>query len=345
MEQRAAEAAEITSRAVLDRDSLEADVTSLREQIQSLETAMIAEKSTTTGLEVDLRTTSERREELEAAVNAKDQEMQQLVHEIDGLRRQIEEYVDLKGRLQGEISRLESTVHETRTELSATQESASQLTASLVTSQVARAGLLEHITSLESSLAQHREESAQELSNLQETHAHSLAEERSRVSELGSSLTAAGAGLSELRERLNNTILSMEDERNTLLSDISSLKQSLETSDRDVRCLEGSYEISRVALQDVTKELGEMRGELEALQIRFAAEVQQSVTLASALEETNGRIRRMEKETATVEVLKKADEKTIRQISTSYGKLRKFHADCLAEMDEIVGIIQERERD
>jgi hypothetical protein len=112
-----------------------------------------------------------------------------------------------------------------------------------------------------------------------------------------------------------------------------------------MRHLESCYETSRVALQNVTKELGETHGELEAVQIKFVTEVQRSATLASALEETNGQIRRMEKETATMEVLKRADEETIRQVSMCYSKLRKLHADCLAEMDEIVGIIQERERD
>lgn len=52
-----------------------ADVVSLRERVQSLETAIIVEKLVTVGLKDELQTASERRDVLEIVTNAKDQEV------------------------------------------------------------------------------------------------------------------------------------------------------------------------------------------------------------------------------------------------------------------------------
>jgi len=177
-----------------------ADVVSLRERVRSLETAIITEKLVTVGLKDDLQTTSERRDTLEVVASAKDQEIRRFEQEIGGLGRQIEEHVALKRRLQAEISGLESTLSETRMKLSITQEDASQLTTSLAMSQVTRVELLAQITSLESSMTQHRVECTQELSSLQSTHALSLAEERTRVSELEASLAVAESNIVELQD-------------------------------------------------------------------------------------------------------------------------------------------------
>ncbi|KAF9652472.1 hypothetical protein BDM02DRAFT_2755432 [Thelephora ganbajun] len=103
----------LAERAELDRDSFGVHVTSLREQVQSLETAIVAERSTVADPKDDLRIASERRDAFAATANAKDQE-------INGLRRQIEEYVTLKGKLRDDISGLESALYETRAKFSIT---------------------------------------------------------------------------------------------------------------------------------------------------------------------------------------------------------------------------------
>jgi len=314
-------------------------VTSLREQVQSLETAIIAEKLAVVGFKDHLQTISEGKDAFEAAANAKDQEIRRLEQEIDGFRRQTEEHVAIKGKLQDEILGLESTLAEMRAKLSTAQEDVSQLTTSLATSQVTRAGLLAQIASLESSLVQHRAESTQEVLNLRSAHELSLSEKKTRVSELESSLAVAESTLAELQERLENTTISMEDERNALRSDISSLQRSLGESEGAVRRLETSHEFSKLAFQNVTKELGGKRSELDALRTQFIAETQKSAALADALEEANGRIQGVEKEIVTVEAAKKVDEEVIRRATAGYSKLRKFHVECLAEMDGLVGSI------
>ena len=280
-----------------------------------------------------------RKDAFEAAANAKGQEIRRLEQEINGFRRQTEEHVALKENLQDEIAGLESTLAETRRKLSTAQEDASQLTTSLAMSKVTRAGLLAKIASLESSLVQHRAESTQEVLNLRSAHELSLSEKQTRVSELDSSLAVAESALAELQERLENNTVSMEDERNALRSHISSLQRSLEESDGAVRRLETSHETSRLIFQNVTKELDGKHSELDALQAQFVAETQKSAALADALEEPNGRIQRVEKEIVTVEAAKKVDEEIIRRATAGYSKLRKFHVECLAEMDGLVGSI------
>jgi len=295
---------------------------------------MIAEKMAATGIKDDLQTTLERRDMFEAASNAKDQKIQQLEQEAGGLRRKVEEYATLEGNLRDEILGLESTLFETRTRLSVTQEDASRSTTLLAISQITRTGLLAQITSLESLLAQHQAESGQELSDLRSAQALSLAEKQTRVFELESSLAVAGSSIAELQERLTIITSSVEDERNILQTKISSLQQSLEESNGAVGRLGSSDESSRLALQNVTKEL-------DVLQAQFVAEAQHSAALADALEEAQGRMQTAEKEIATMEVEKKADEEAVRLATTIYSKLRRLHAECLTEMDGLVGIIQE----
>jgi chromosome segregation ATPase len=340
LEQQAVEKAAAASRAELDRDSAEADVTSLREQVQSLETAIVSEKSVATDLKDDLQKTSERKDAFEAAANAKDQEIRRLEQEIDCLRRQIEESITLKGKLLHKILGLESTLCETKAELSATQEDASRLTTSLVESKASREGFLEQVASLRSSLAQQRTESTQELSNLRNATALSLAEKQTQVSELEFSLVVAESSLAELQDRLGTVTLSMEGERNALRSDISSLQQSLEESGGAVSRLESSHEASRLSLQSVTKELDGKRSELEALQGQSMAEAQRLAALAGALEEARGRRKRAEEEIVTMKAAKRADDEAIRRVAASYNKLRKLHVECLAEMDGLVGAVQ-----
>ena len=339
LEQQVIEKAEIARRAEIDRDSVGADVVSLRERVQSLETAIIAEKLATAGLKDDLQTTSERRDALEMVTNARDQEIRRFEQEIWGLGQKIEEHVALKRKLQDEIPGLESTLSETRTKLSITQGDASQLTTSLAMSQITRAGLLAQIASLESSITQYRAEYTQELSDLRIAHALSLAEERTRVSELESSLVVAESSIAELQERLKAMASLTEDERNALRVDLSSLQLSLQESNGAIRRLESSNESSMLALQMVTKDLDGKCSELEVLQARFAAKVQQSATLANALEEAKGRVQSAEDEIATMQATKKADREVILRATASYSKLRKFHVECLAEMDGLVGMI------
>jgi len=61
LEQQVIEKTGIARRAELDRDSMGAGATSLREQVQSLESAIIAEKLAIVGLKDHLQTTSEKR--------------------------------------------------------------------------------------------------------------------------------------------------------------------------------------------------------------------------------------------------------------------------------------------
>jgi len=316
-----------------------ADIVSLRELVQSLETAIISEKLVTADLKDDLQTTSERRDALEIVANAKDQEIRRFEQVVGGLRQQIEEHVAFKRNLQDKISGLESILSETRMKLSITQEDASQLTTSLAMSQVTRVGLLAQIASLESSITQHQAEYTQELSNFRNTHALSLAEKRTRISELESSLTVAESNIAELQERLKTKTSSIEDERNALRVDLSSLQRSLQESNGAIRRLETSNESSRLALQGVTKELDGKRSELEALQARFVAGVQQSAALTNGLEEAKGRVQSAENEIATLRAAKKADEEVIRRATISRNKLRSFYVEYLAEMDGLVGII------
>ena len=338
LKERVAEETEIARRAVLDHDSLGAVAASLREQVQSLETAITSEKLAATDLKDDLQITSERRDAFKVAVDAKDQEIRRFEQETSGLRRKVGEFVSLEANLRDEISGLESILSETRTKLTLTQEDASQSTTLLAMSHVARTGILAQVTSLESLLVQRQAESAQELSNLRNTQALSLAEKQTRVFELESSLAVAKLSVSELQERLRIMASSMEDERNTLQTKISSLQRSLEESNCVVGRLEGSNESSRLALQNVTEELDGKRSELDALQAQFVAEARRSAALTDALEEAQGRMQAVEKEIATMETAKKADEEAIRRASAIYSKLRKFHAECLAEMDGPAGI-------
>ena len=316
-----------------------ADVVSLREQVRSLETAIITEKLVTFGLKDDLQTTSERRDALEVVANAKDQEIRRFEQEIWGLGRQIEEHVALKRRLKAENSGLESILSETRVKLLTTQEDVSQLTTSLAMSQGTRVGLLAQITSLESLITQHRVECTQELSSLRSTHALSLAEERTRISELESSLAVAESNIVEHQERLKTATSSIEDERNTHRIDLSSLQRSLQESNGVIGRLESFNQSSRLVLQRVAEELDGKHSELEELQARLVAEVQQSAALAIALEEAKGRVQSIENENATMQAAKKADEEAIRRATASYSKLRKLHVECLQEMDGLVGII------
>lgn len=198
------------------------------------------------------------------------------------------------------------------------------------------------IASLESSLTQRRTESTQELSNLRKTHVLHLAEKQAQVSELESSLRVAKSGFVELQGSLKTITLSVEDERNALRSDVSSLRQSLEESNDNVRRLETSHESSRLDLQSVTKELDGKRSELEVLQTQLVAEARRSAAASDAQEEADGRIHRMEEEVAIMEAAKKADEGVIQRVTASYSKLRELHVGCLAEMDGLVGIVQER---
>lgn len=117
------------------------------------------------------------------------------------------------------------------------QEDASQLTTSLAMSRVTRAGVLAQIDSLESWLKQHRAGSTQELSNLGNTHALSLAEKQIRIPGPESSLTAIEASIT--------AISSIEDERNALRINISSLQRALEESSGAVRRLEISNESAK----------------------------------------------------------------------------------------------------
>jgi len=64
---------------------LEADVISLREQVQPLKTAVFSERLAVVDLKEDLQTTSERRNGFEAAANARDQEVWLLQQEVDRL--------------------------------------------------------------------------------------------------------------------------------------------------------------------------------------------------------------------------------------------------------------------
>lgn len=341
LEQQATEKAEIAGRAALDRDL--ADAASLREQVRSLETAIIAERSAAVGLKDDLWKASERRDVFEAVANVKDQEILQLGQEIDALRREIGEYGTLKDELLAEMSGLKTTLDETKEQLSIAQEEASRSATSLAISQITQAGLLAQVGSLESSLIQHRAESTQELSNLRDAHALSLAEKQTRVSGLESSLAVAESSLSELQERLKTITLSTEEERNTLRSDISSLQRSLEESRGAAKRLESSRELLRLTLQNVTEELDGKRNEVDGLQARLTAEAQQSAVLTDALQEANGRVQGVEKKIATVEAAKKADEEIIRRATAGCDKLQKLHTECLAEMDGFVGMIRGQE--
>ncbi|KAF9652471.1 hypothetical protein BDM02DRAFT_3183514 [Thelephora ganbajun] len=172
-------------------------------------------------------------------------------------------------------------------------------------SQVTRAGLLVQIASLESSLIRHRAESTQEVSNFWNTHVLSLAEKQIQVSELESSPAVTELSLAELQEKLQAITLSMEDERDILQLDISSL----------------------VAPQNA----------------KYVTEAQQSVPLADALEGTNGRVQKAEKEIVIMVVEKKADEEAIQRLTMDYSTLRKLYVECLAEMDGLMDIIRDRE--
>lgn len=152
------------------------------------------------------------------------------------------------------------------------------------------------------------------------------------------------SNFTELQESFKVTTLSIEDERKVLLSEVYSLQRSLEESDGVFRCLEHSRESSRLDLQNVTKELDGKHNELEVLQAQFAAEVQRLAAAAVALEKANGQIQRMKDEIATMEAARKADEEVMQQVSTGYRKLRELHAECLAEVDGLVGIVRERKR-
>ena len=95
-------------------------------------------------------------------------------------------------------------------------------------------------------------------------------------------------------------------------------------------------------MQSVTKELDGKRSELEVLQTQLVAEARRSAAASDAQEEADGRIHRMEEEVAIMEAAKKVDEGVIQRVNRSYSKLRELHVGCLAEMDGLVGIVQER---
>lgn len=179
----------------------------------------------------------------------------------------------------------------------------------------------------ESSITQHRAEYTEELSNIQKGHLRSHTEKRPRASELESSSAVAESSIAGPQERPRIMASSIEDERNALRADVCFLQRSLEGADGAARRLKFSNEPLRLTLQNVTEELDEKRSELGALQ-------QQSVDrLATALERANRWAQCREKGGSHAG----DDEEAI---SASYDRLRRFHVECLAEIDRLVGIAQ-----